>query len=339
MPSYAERKGGIMAGDKSKPLFKRLMFIDQEIRGGMFPSCAKMAAKWEVSAKTIQRDVDYLKYEMKAPLEYDKSKHGLYYSDKTWFLPAVMLNEGDILALLIGTQALEMYKGTPVAGELKSIYSRLTQLLPDKVSMAPELMFTRFSFHGTPTRPISDDIWKTLIRGVINQRVTWIDYASPQSDKPKEHTIHPLHLANIEGDWYILAFEPRWNDIVQFAVSRIKKAELKEVGFNTPKGFNADRMLKDRFGKFVHTAGGDKIEIRLLFRPDVATTIAERTWHPKQKLTRRKDGSLELTFPVLGIQDVVPWILSMGSSVRILGPALLRQAIRSELKAMSKVTQ
>ncbi len=319
-----------MAGDKFKPQYQRLLFVDREIREGRFPSCATIARKWEVSAKTIQRDVDYLKYDMKAPIEYDKSKHGLYYGDKTWFLPAIILNEGDILALLIGSQALEMYKGTPVAGELKSIYSRLAQLLPEKISIAPELIFNRFSFHAAPARPINADIWKTLIRGTLNQRATWIEYASPRSKQPKEHTIHPLHMVNIEGDWYILAFETRWEDIAQFAVSRIKKAELRAEAFSVPKGFNIDRVMKDRFGKFIHTDGGKPTVVRLLFSPEIALSISERIWHPKQKVKMRKNGSLELAMPVLDLRDIMPWILSFGSGAKVLAPIELRRRIKRE---------
>jgi predicted DNA-binding transcriptional regulator YafY len=323
-----------MAGDKFKPQYKRLLFIDKMIRAGKYPSCASLAAEWEVSAKTIQRDIDYLKYEMAAPIEYDKSRHGLYYGDNTWFLPAVLLSEGDILALLVGTHALEMYKGTPVAEELKSIYTRLAQLLPDKISLAPELIFNRFSFHGAPARPINADIWKTLIRGVLTQRVLLIEYASPRSKEPKHHTIHPLHMANIEGDWYVLAFETRWVDIAQFAVSRIIKAELKDEVFTIPKGFNTERLMKDRFGKFVHTAEGKQTTVRLLFKPQIASSIAERPWHPEQKVKWHRDGQLELAFPVRDLRDIMPWLLSHGASVRPLSPEKLRVLVNSELEKM-----
>ena len=325
-----------MGGDKFKPQYQRLLFVDREIREGRFPSCATIARKWEVSAKTIQRDVDYLKYDMKAPIEYDKARHGLYYGDKTWFLPAVLLNEGDILALLIGSQALAMYKGTPVAGELKSIYSRLAQLLPEKISVAPELIFNRFSFHGDPARPISADIWKTLIRAVVNQRVTRIEYASPRSSQPKEHTIHPLHLANIEGDWYILAFETKWEDIAQFAVSRIKLAELTQATFVPPSTFDVETLMKDRFGKFIHTDGGKRISVRLLFKPEIASSISERIWHPRQVLKYRQNGSLELTIPVRDLRDILPWVLSYGSAVRVLSPSSLRRLVSDELRRALK---
>jgi len=189
------------------------------------------------------------------------------------------------------------------------------------------LIFNRFSFHGAPARPIGADIWKTLIRGVLNQRVTRIEYASPRSKQQKEHTIHPLHLANIEGDWYVLAFETRWEDIAQFAVSRIRKAELKDATFAIPKGFDVESLMKDRFGKFIHVDGGRPTTVRLLFKPEIANSIAERTWHPKQKLNWRKDGRLELEFPVLDVIDVVPWVLSFGGDVRILAPRELKKIV------------
>ena len=329
-----------MAGSKFKPQYRRLLFIDEQIRGGKFPSCATLGAKYEVSAKTIQRDVDYLKDELDAPIEYDATRHGLFYRDKTWFLPAILMSEGDILALLVGTQALEMYKGTPVAGELKSIYGKLAQLLPEKISIAPELIFSRFTFSGTPIRPIIAQVWKGLIRGLLHQRVTTIEYASPRSEKLKVHTIHPLHMANIEGDWYVLAHATRWGDIAQFAVSRIQEVELQDTSFTPPKGFDAVKMMANRFGKFIHTAGGGKmVPVKIQFSSDIAASVAERTWHPKQKLKWRKDGGLVLEFLVIDVQDIVPWVLSYGPSIQRLSPKTLRDEIVRVAKSLMKLPQ
>jgi len=59
---------------KFKPQFRRLLFIDRTIRDGRYPSAATLAREWEVSAKTIQRDIEYLKWELDAP------RHGAYES-------------------------------------------------------------------------------------------------------------------------------------------------------------------------------------------------------------------------------------------------------------------
>ena len=70
------------------------------------------------------------------------------------------------------------------------------------------------------------------------------------------------------------------------------------------KGFDAEKLLEDRFGKFIRVDGGKRTTVRLLFKPQVAGYVAERTWHPKQKVKWRRDGSVELAFPVVDVRDV-----------------------------------
>lgn len=319
------RKGGT----KFKPQYRRLLFIDKSIREGGFPNCFTLGKKWEVSYKTIQRDIDYLKYELDAPIEYDQGQRGFYYSDKTWFLPSLLLSEGELMALLIGTQALNMYKGTPVAGTLKEIYGKLAALLPDKITLAPEFVYSHMSFINAPARPISAEIWKAIIRGLIHQRVMEIDYQSPKSPAVKHHQIHPLHLANIEGDWYLLARNVRFEDVTQYAVSRIKGAAIQEEHFEAPSGFDAQAILKNRFGKFIHHEG-KKAEVHLRFDAKLAPFVGEKIWHPEQKIHACKDGSVELTIPVNEPETLLPWILSFGSNVCVLAPAALKASMQAE---------
>lgn len=326
-----------MPGAKFKPQFQRLLFIDRAIRAGGYPSAATLADEWEVAAKTIQRDIEYLRDQMEAPIAYDAVRHGLYYTDPAWFLPSVMLSEGDILALLVGTQALNMYKGTPIARELKSIYGKLAELLPGKISIAPELIFSRFSFSNQPSRPIDENVWKLLIRGLLHQKVTLIEYVSPRSDGPKRHTIHPLHLANIEGDWYLLAYEKRWSDLAQFAVSRIRQVEIQEATFVPPKDFDADKLITSRFGKFVHMDGGRPLTVRMVFRARIAAAISERVWHPRQKTRLLKNGRLMLEFPVAEVRDVVPWVLSWGGYVVRVEPKALRDAVVEAARDLARL--
>jgi hypothetical protein len=55
---------------KYKPQHSRLLFIDREINTGKHPNCGSLALEWEVSPKTIQRDLDYMKYQLDAPSWY-----------------------------------------------------------------------------------------------------------------------------------------------------------------------------------------------------------------------------------------------------------------------------
>lgn len=326
-----------MGAQKSKPLFRRLQTIDEMIKAGRFPSCAKMAVALECSAKTVQRDIDYMRDTFKAPIAYDERKKGLYYTTSSWFLPSIMMSEGELFAMLVGSQAMAMFQGTPVAGELQKIFTKLAANMPDKVTLVPELVFDKFSFRAPPSRPILPEVWKQVVRGVQHQNAVEVLYQSHRYKEPLRHTIHPYHLVNLEGEWYVLARSGKWKDLTQYALGRILDAKVTESRFDMPAGFNAGDVLKKRFGRFVHGDGRKTIPVRLLFVPKLASYIGEKTWHPEQKLRCRRDGCVELELPVYDVHDVVPWVLGFGPDVKALGPKELKAMIQTRAERTLRV--
>jgi proteasome accessory factor B len=319
-----------MAVPKFKPQFKRLLSLDEQIRKGKYPNCFKMGEEWEVSYKTIQRDIDYLKYELGAPIAYDQKKRGFYYTNNTWFLPSVLMSEGEIFALLVGTQAMAMYRGTPVAKELGEIFRKLAACLPDKLSIAPELIYARFTFSGPPAKSIREEIWKLAVRGLMTQRVLELQYKSLSARQPKTHVVHPCHLANLDGEWYLFAYEPKHKEVVQFALGRIESVTVGEAACTIPENINIGKLLADRFGRFIQSEKYTPIPVRLLFTSELAAYISEKTWHSRQTIKPRRGGGVELRLPVPAIRDVIPWIMGFGSKVRVLAPKALADAIRRE---------
>ena len=82
---------------RNKVQLQRLIFIDRAIKEGMrkgeLANCSSMGAEYEVSSKSISRDIDYLKHQMDAPIEYDQKKHGYLYTEDTYKLPAISISE------------------------------------------------------------------------------------------------------------------------------------------------------------------------------------------------------------------------------------------------------
>ena len=321
---------------KFKPQYKRLLFIDRKIRTGAYPNCSSLAEEWETSTRTMQRDIDYLKYELDAPIGYDPVKHGFYYSDPTWFLPSVMLSEGDLLAVLIGKQAMNMYEGTPVAEDLQRIYAKLAELLPESISIGPEIIENRFSFFNPPARRVDPDIWRVVLRSLLHQRVLVMQYRSAGAQKARAHEIHPYHVVNLEGDWYVLAYEERWDDLRQFALSRIKEARVTDRGFKVADDFDATEAMKHRFGRHMHAGTRKTVLVRLLVDKTLASFMREKCWHPRQVMLERSGGRVELRIPVADTRDIEPWILSLAEHVKVLAPTKLRASVRTRHSLAAK---
>jgi len=323
---------------KFKPQYRRLLHIDRKIREGRYPNCSSLAAEWETSTRTIQRDIDYIKYELDAPLEYNASKRGYAYTNASWFLPAVMLTEGDLLALLIGEQAMAMYCGTPVAKDLQRIYGKLSELLPEEISIGQDFIASRFSFFNPPSRPILPQVWRKVLHTVLHHKVLEINYHSATTGKKKMHVLHPYHVLNMEGDWYLLAHSEKQGELRQFALSRILSASCNAHKFTIPDSFVLDEALRSRFGRYLHQDGPKKkIRVKLLIDKTLNRYIHEKQWHPEQTLTNRKNGSVELMIPVASTVDLESWILSLGEYVSVLTPKSLKDKISRRHLAAAKL--
>jgi hypothetical protein len=60
---------------------------DNEARKDRYPNASKLAVHFELTVKSAQRNIDHFCDQLRAPLEYEKSQKGYYYTDPTFQLP------------------------------------------------------------------------------------------------------------------------------------------------------------------------------------------------------------------------------------------------------------
>ena len=96
----------------SRPPWERMMRMHRLIQSGKFPNCRKLSEELEVCAKTIQRDIDFMRYRLQLPIEYDQLKFGFFYTEPVEAFPAMEMSEGELVALLVAEKALGQHRGT-----------------------------------------------------------------------------------------------------------------------------------------------------------------------------------------------------------------------------------
>lgn len=316
---------------KFKPIQIRLLFIDRELKKGRFPNCSTLAEKWEgVSTKTIQRDIEYLKYQMNAPIDYNSSKKGYYYTEEKYSLPAFEVNESDLFAICIAEKTLKQYENTPIYEKLKNVYEKIENILPDKVSIRPYWLDTRFSFREEPVRKINDKIWQHIFEGLRQQRILKILYNTPKHDGSVMRTVEPYHVLVFRGEWYLIGLCREVKAMRTYALSRMLSVETGKEDIKIPEDFDINASLKDRFGMFE----GSKIyNVKLLFDKDQAAYVMGREWHPSQKARPRKDEKVIIEFTVNHLFEIKRWVMAWGKSVTVSSPKELKEMIIEELKS------
>jgi predicted DNA-binding transcriptional regulator YafY len=80
---------------------ERFVWFDHEARRERFPNANTLGEHFEIAQKTAQRSIDHFRDLLCAPLEYDKSHKGYFYTYPTFQLPVLRISEEELLALLI----------------------------------------------------------------------------------------------------------------------------------------------------------------------------------------------------------------------------------------------
>jgi predicted DNA-binding transcriptional regulator YafY len=314
---------------KFKPQYRRLLFIDREIREGRYPNCRSLAAVWEVNAKTIQRDVEYLKYELGAPVEYDALRHGFRYSEPNFRLPAIQISESDLFAVCIAQKALKQFEKTPLYDKLASVFEKIEQALPDRVTVHPGWVDGRISFIPDARTRMEPGIWEDVANALRGNLRVRLSYQSPGRETASDREVDPYHLVNYKGEWYLIGYAHAHGEIRTYAVSRVRRVDILREKFELPPDFDLARLVGDHFGIMW---GDTPYTVRVRFDRRLAPYIGEREWHPRQKVRRGRDGSVVLEFQTNHLNEVKDWVLSWGAGARALAPRKLVDKIRRDLR-------
>jgi hypothetical protein len=80
----------------SRPQYYRIRRIVQMVRespkSGYLPNSSDFMEEFGVSRRTVARDLDFLRDEERAPLEYDDTRHGFRLTDETYTLSPVRIS-------------------------------------------------------------------------------------------------------------------------------------------------------------------------------------------------------------------------------------------------------
>ena len=329
------RYGPIMRkGASSRPPLERMMQIHAQLKAARFPNCRKIADTLEVSSKTIQRDIDFMRDRLGLPIEYDPLRFGFFYTEEVSSFPNIEVSEGEIAALFVAQKALAQYKGTPFERPLRSAFRKLADGLKERVSFSWSNMEEAISFHSAGASVADLALFETVSQAVVRSIELELEYRKLKSSGYEWRRVRPLHIACLENQWYLFADDLERKQLRTFALPRMRNVRLTESRFRRPSNFSIAKVLSGSFGVF---EGGRKHRIRLKFDAFAARLVSERTWHESQKLRAAKDGSATLELELGGLEEIERWVLSWGSHVRVLQPRDLAERVQAEAGAVVRM--
>jgi predicted DNA-binding transcriptional regulator YafY len=198
------------------------------------------------------------------------------------------------------------------------------------VAVELEQVAERFRVAGGSGLELPLTLMADAQRAVRERRVMRILYYTAGRDEERERAIEPHFLANVAGDWMLVAWD-RWRDQDRvFMLARVREhAVLEETFRRRPE---LDPRTYDRHVFRTERGSAGPFEVVLRFDAYQARWIRERTWHPSQELEELPDGGVRLRLRVSGEGDLLRWVLGYGSHVEVEAPPRLRERVAEELR-------
>ena len=315
----------------SRPPWERMMRLHALIQDKSFPNCSKLAREYEVTVRTVMRDVDFMRDRLRLPIAFDHQRNGYYYTRPVEQFPQLPFTEADVFAILVAHKAIAQYRGTPYEQPLALAFQKLSRQLDSSTKYSLGNLEAALSFRPFAPEDTDLETFEILTSALKERRALKFRYRNLGAEQGQGRLVHPYHLACVDNHWYLFAFDVKRGAMRTFALPRLQSPQITPERFTIPRQFDLNEYLKGSFNVF---RGTEDYEVAIEFDAWAADLIRGRRWHASQQLIELPGRRVRLTLHLDGIEEAERWTLSWGKHATVIRPPALIERLRETAKAL-----
>jgi predicted DNA-binding transcriptional regulator YafY len=322
----------------------RLLAIILELQGKGRQRAEDLAETFETSKRTIYRDIQALG-EAGVPIV---SIPGLGYSlMKGYFLPPLSFTTDEATMLILGSDLMAQSFDAQYRSAALSASRKIEHVLPEKLREEVHYLqdSIRFVKSNTMEQPAETEKLLQVRRAILQRNTIRFCYFARHSSSPGDagddqgvstlqHTspapaqstreADPYGLVHFFNAWHVVAYCHLRQDMRNFRLDRMDDLVLLPKTFQRPANF---KMGESRSGQ------QRSILVVALFDKEVARWVRESRSYYTVSEEETHEGLLVTLMPRQE-SEILQWLLSWGSHVRVLEPESLRKRIADEAQQM-----
>ncbi|HGQ0871307.1 TPA: helix-turn-helix transcriptional regulator [Streptococcus pneumoniae] len=294
---------------KNNRLFKILYYVLEKGK----VTANELAEKYEVSIRTIYRDIDVLS-SSGIPIYATQGKGGGIEIADDFVLKKSFLSENEQEQILIALKGLEL-TNKEYENEL---LTKLTALFKTKNTNWIEVDFTNWQRSKS-----YDELFKDIKSAIINKNIVRFIYFS-SNKKETSRKVKPIRLLFKGWDWYVYAFCLSRNDFRYFKLSRIKEFEILPNTFED----DFDSIVLKKEMEYEET-----VFVKVKFDRKMAFRVYDEV---SSAIEEDEDGNLYGTVELPNDYNLYNYIFSYGDAAEVLEPKEIRDKIKNIINIMAK---
>jgi predicted DNA-binding transcriptional regulator YafY len=281
------------------------------------------------NSRTVRRDLEALEA-VGFPLITDRVDGQTRWQLMEGFrnIPVLGFSATELMALIFSRSLLKPLEGTEIQASLSSALKKASAALPPHGHEYVREMERIFAVGLGPHKSYQrhKEIIDRIADAIARTRSAQMRYESASRNATTRREVDPYRLWYAAGGLYLIGHCHLRKDVRMFAVERIRSIALTDHPYQLPLGFNVEEYVQDA----LMVMRGRRLEVELLFSKQATRWVKDKIWHPSQETHFLKDGRLKMTLKVADTAELIGWILSFGSQVRVVRPEELRQKVKEE---------
>jgi predicted DNA-binding transcriptional regulator YafY len=294
--------GGVFL--KENRLFRIVYFILEKGR----VTAPELAEQFEVSVRTIYRDVDVIS-SAGIPIYVTTGRNGGIQILDNYVLEKAFFSDKEKRDILSALQSLSVVDHTYE----KELLTKLSALFNTNSENWFEVDFGRW---GSKTQDNAK--FELLKKATINHKALSIVYVSSYGKKTTRK-IHPLKLLYKSKEWYVKSYCTEKSEFRLFKINRIVKCELLDEEFVAVDYPDLQDTAQNTYNKIV-----------LRFPKEMSYRVYDE--FDDNEVTVQKNGDLIVAAYMPEDAWLVGYLLSFGANVDVIEPTYLGEVLSNEAK-------
>ncbi|MBC6971375.1 YafY family transcriptional regulator [Bacillus sp. Xin] len=283
-------------------------------------SAEELANRFEVSKRTIYRDIDALSA-IGIPIISYLGKNGGFTLIDNYQLDKFTFNEEEKKFLLEGlTLKNELFDND----QLLILQKKLELLKENKEEHHSNITISSSTLHRETIEEETKVKIKKILSVINEGNKIRISYVS-QTANISSRMIQPLKLNFMNGSWYLEAFCESRKALRLFKLTRIRSMEIIHDNTRTPYT-EKNEYVTNKIAKIER--------IILLFSKSELGKLYD--FFTDDEIEVLEDGELKVTFPYDSNKNILPFLLMFGRHVKIIEPLWLKNKYRDEIEYIYK---
>ena len=288
-------------------LFRILYYLLDKGRA----TAPELAEKFEVSVRTIYRDVDAIS-SAGIPIYVTTGRNGGIQFLDDYVLNKSFFSDSEKLEILSSLQSLSAVQYP----EVDTILNKLGAIFQTSLTDWIDVDFSRWG----SVAESENRLFRQLKQAIFENRKITFDYHASSGDSCKR-SVYPYKLVYKDKAWYLYALCLSRNENRLFRLSRIKNINLTEIHFER----KADTYQYHSVFPMPEEIG-NLIDLELEFTLDIGYRLFDTL--DDTAITRHENGyTVKLTLPE---NDwLYDFLMSFGDKVTIIRPKSIRQTLKA----------